>query len=104
MELDEEEEGATKLLFEAQIAKTNRVWGGCFWHVPIDIDEDMEDVKEIDGTSIQLETSRQLKISPTLLLALKSWNLGQLQPQNPILLLGKRILVEQSLHYYQSGV
>jgi hypothetical protein len=78
LELDEEEEGATKLILEAQIAKTNRVWGGCFWHAPIDFDENMEDVEEIDGMNIQLETSRQLKISPTLLLALRSWNLGQL--------------------------
>jgi hypothetical protein len=45
----------------------------------------MEDVKEISGTNTQLKTSRQLKISPTLPSALKSWNLGRLHPQNLIL-------------------
>jgi hypothetical protein len=56
----------------------------------------MEDVEEISGTSTQLETSRQLEISPTLLLTLRSWNLGQLHLWNPILSPRKCILVDRS--------
>ncbi len=47
---------------------------------PIDFNEEMEDVEEIGGMNIQLETSRQLEILPTLLPTLRSWNLGQLCP------------------------
>jgi hypothetical protein len=57
----------------------------------------MEDIEKINGMNTQLKTSRQLKFSPTLLLTLKSWNLGQLCPQNLILSLGQHNLLKQSL-------
>jgi hypothetical protein len=50
--------------------------GRRFRHAPIELNKEMEDIKEIIGMNTQLETSRQLEISPTLLLALRSWNLG----------------------------
>jgi hypothetical protein len=68
--------GTTKLQLEVQVGKTSRVSKTCFQHTPIGVDEEMEDIKEIDGTNTQLESSRQLEISLTLLPALWSWNLG----------------------------
>ncbi len=75
---------------------SNKVLGVCSWCAPIDIDKEMEDMEEIGGMNTQLETSKQLEISPTLLLMLKSWNLGQLCPKNPILLLSKGTLANKS--------
>jgi hypothetical protein len=46
--------------------------GTHFQHAPIELDEEMEDVEEINGMDTEPETSRQLEISPTLLLALRS--------------------------------
>ncbi len=57
-ELDEEEEGVAKPLSKTQITKTTRVSRTCFWCEPKDVDEEMEDIEEIDGTSAQLETSK----------------------------------------------
>jgi len=70
------EEGDVKPLLKAQATRTIKVIKAHFWHAPIDINEEMEDVKEIGGTSAQPETSKQLEISPMLLLTLRSWNLG----------------------------
>jgi hypothetical protein len=76
--LDKEEEGVVRSLLEVQVIKTNKVPGASFQCAPINIDVEMEDVKEVGGTSTQPETSKQLKISSTLLSRLRSWNLGQL--------------------------
>lgn len=64
---NEEEEGVAKPLLKTLVAKINKVWGVRFQRAPIDIDEKMEDVKEICWTNTQLETSRQLEISPMFL-------------------------------------
>jgi hypothetical protein len=55
----------------------------------IDLDKEMDDVEKVDGTITQPETFWQLKIPPTLLLTLRSWNLGRFCPKNPIPLLKK---------------
>ncbi len=68
---DEEEEGTTKPQPEVQAGRTNRVLKAHFWHAPIDINEEMEDVEEIDGTNTQPKTLKQPKISLTLLLTLR---------------------------------
>jgi hypothetical protein len=70
------EEGDVKPLLKAQVTRTIKVIKAHFRHTPIDINEEMEDVKEIGGTSAQPETSKQLEISPMLLPTLRSWNLG----------------------------
>jgi hypothetical protein len=57
---------------------------------------EIEDVKEVGGTSTQPKTSKQLKISLTLLLTLRSWNLDQLCLRNPILSIGKCTSMERS--------
>ncbi len=74
------EEGAASPLLKAQAIRTSKVLKAHFWHAPIDINEEMEDVKEIGGTSAQLKISKQLEISLMLLLTLRSWNSGQLCP------------------------
>lgn len=57
----------------------------------------MEDVDEIVGTNTQLKTLKQLEILPTLLSTLRSWNLDQLCPPNPIPSLGECTSVDRSL-------
>jgi hypothetical protein len=42
-------------------------FGNTFLASPIDLDKEMEDVEEIDGTSTQLENSWQPNILPILL-------------------------------------
>ncbi len=64
---NEEEEGVAKPLLRTPVVRINKVWGVRFQRAPIDIDEKMEDVKEICWTNTQLETSRQLEISPMFL-------------------------------------
>jgi hypothetical protein len=95
-ELNKEEEGATRSLLEVQVIKTNKVLRVHFQYAPIDIDVEIEDVKEVGGTGTQLKTSKQLEISSTLLLTLRSWNLDQLCLRNPIPSIGKCTLMEQS--------
>jgi hypothetical protein len=56
----------------------------------------MEDVKEIGEMSTQPETSRKLKISPTLLLVLISWNLDRPCPCNLIPSLRKHSPAQRS--------
>ncbi len=65
------EEGSAIPLLKAQAIGTNKVPRAHFQHAPIDIDEEMEDVKEIGGTSAQLKTSKEPEISPMLLPTLK---------------------------------
>jgi hypothetical protein len=54
--LDKEDEGATRPTPEAQAKGSNKVSRVHFWRTPINLDKDMEDVKEIDETNTQLET------------------------------------------------
>jgi hypothetical protein len=70
-ELDEEEEGASRLIPKVQVVGSSKVQ--C---TPIDLDKEMQDIEEINKTRTQLKTLRQLDVSPTMLPALKSWNLG----------------------------
>jgi hypothetical protein len=82
LELDKEMEGVAKPISETQVIGVPRM---PFQHATIELDEEMEDVEKIGGTSTQPKTSRQPKISPTLLPTLRSWNLGQPHPWNLIL-------------------
>jgi hypothetical protein len=50
----EEEEGVVRPLPEVQAKRTSRVLKAHFRRTIIDIDEEMEDVKEIGGMSTQL--------------------------------------------------
>jgi len=51
LELDKHDEGATRPTPEAQAKGNNKVSRVHFWRTPINLDKDMEDVKEIDGTN-----------------------------------------------------
>jgi hypothetical protein len=55
-----------------------------FWRTHVDVDEEMENVKEIEGMNSQSETLMQSEISSMFLPTLKFRNLGQLHPHNPI--------------------
>jgi len=55
-ELDKEDEGVIRPTSEAQAKGSSKVLRVHFWHTPINLDEDMEDVKEIDETNTQLKT------------------------------------------------
>jgi hypothetical protein len=55
-ELDKEDEGVIRLTPEAQAKGSSKVSRVHFWRAPINLDEDMEDVKEINGTNTQLKT------------------------------------------------
>ncbi len=65
------EEGFAIPLLKAQAIGTNKVPRAHFQHAPIDLDEEMEEVKEIGGTSAQLKTSKEPEISMMLLPTLK---------------------------------
>ncbi len=52
---NEEEEGVVKPLLKTPVARINKVWGVRFQRAPIDIDENMEDVKKIGGINTQLD-------------------------------------------------
>ncbi len=58
---------------------------------PIDLDNESKTIMEVGGTNSQMKA----KI-PTLLAMLHLWNLGRLQPQNPITFLGKCMHVNLS--------
>jgi hypothetical protein len=76
LESDEEEESASRLVPKAQVVGSTKVLGAHFLCPPIDLDTEMEDIEEINEIKTQRKTLRQLEISPTMLLALRSWNLG----------------------------
>lgn len=57
LELDEEEGAVAKPLPITLVVRISKVSGTHFWHTPIDVNEEMEDVKEINGMNTQLETS-----------------------------------------------
>jgi hypothetical protein len=67
---------APKPILETQPIRNNKIPKACFWHTPIELNEEMEDIEEASGMTTQPENSRKLEISLTLLLVLKSWNLG----------------------------
>jgi hypothetical protein len=63
------------------------------WGEQINIHDEMYIMQITNGTNSQPISSQQLKLEmlPNLLPTLQSWNLGRLQPQNPIPFLGKWI-------------
>jgi hypothetical protein len=67
---------AIRPALEPHAIGNGRIPKACFWHTPIEFNEEMEDIEEVSGMNTQPETSRQLEISLTLLPVLKSWNLG----------------------------
>jgi hypothetical protein len=95
--LNEEDEGVARLELKVQVARTSKIPRARFWHAPIDLDKEMEDVEEVGGTSTQPKSSQRLDILPTLLSMLKSWNLGRLCFRNPIMSPRKHTLTQQSL-------
>jgi hypothetical protein len=54
---EEEDEGAPKTALKTQATWSNRVPKAHFWHTPIDLNEEVEDMEEVGRTSIQLENS-----------------------------------------------
>jgi len=58
-----EEETTTRPLPKILVARINKVPKMHFRHAPIDINEEMEDVKKIGEMNTQLETLMQLEIS-----------------------------------------
>ncbi len=54
---NDKDEVVAKLETKVQAARNSRVPRVCFWHAPIDLDKEMEDVKEVGGMITQLESS-----------------------------------------------
>ncbi len=94
LDLEEEDEGATMSPLETWSLGGTKIPGVHSQCTPINLDENMENVEELDGTSAQPKTSWQPKpkMRPTLLLVLQSWNLGWLHPKNLISLPGKGVM------------
>jgi hypothetical protein len=82
---EKEDESVARVPLETQSIGGTKILGVRFKLTLIDLDKEINGVEQVDGMNTQLETSRQPKIPPTLMLALKSWNLGQLYIRNPIL-------------------
>jgi hypothetical protein len=76
LELDEEEEGVAKPQPKAKVAITSRVLRACFRSASIDINEEMDHVEKINGSSMQLKSLKQPKISLTLLPTLRVLEFG----------------------------
>ncbi len=57
LELDEEEGSVARPLPITLVVRISKILGTHFWHAPIDVNEEMEDVKEINGMNTQLETT-----------------------------------------------
>jgi hypothetical protein len=53
----EEDEGVARLELKVQAIRTSIIPRAHFWHAPIDLDKEMEDVKDVGGTSTQPESS-----------------------------------------------
>jgi hypothetical protein len=52
------DEGVVKAPLKIQVTRGTRISRTHFWHALIDLNEEMDDVEEVNGTSTQPETSR----------------------------------------------
>jgi hypothetical protein len=66
----EEDEGVARAPPKTQAKGGDRIAIVHFWPVMINLDEEMDDVEKVNGTSTQLEISQQPKIPPMFLLTL----------------------------------
>lgn len=57
LESNKEQETAIRPLLGIIIVGISKILGMHFWHAHVDVDEEMEDVKEIGGMNTQSETS-----------------------------------------------
>jgi len=51
LDFEEDNEGATKAPLKTQVVRSIRVLGVHFWCAPIDLNEHMNDIEEVNGMS-----------------------------------------------------